>query len=182
MNYFPFDPDPRLSAIALDDKRLPRVFHEAVMVLSKAQFALTGEAGPYSPRVPVPAALMAWAQGDGEAWFAEWTFQMLQALIERNGQIRVNGYACYENYLKLAPRFGAGHIFYGPPDVFPNLAKATIKGLDFTHVADTHDAYRQYIRAQWLTIDKRPCVWTHHGPPTWADDGIDGALRELCLI
>lgn len=26
MNYFPFDPDPRASAIALDDKRLARVF------------------------------------------------------------------------------------------------------------------------------------------------------------
>lgn len=38
MNYFPFNPDPRASAIALDDKRLTRVFHEATMTLSKAQW------------------------------------------------------------------------------------------------------------------------------------------------
>ena len=175
MNYFPFDPSPRLSAIALDDKRLPRVFGEAVMVLSRMQFELTGVNGPYSPRVPVPALLMQWALADGEAWFVEWTREMLLALTARNGDERVEAYACAKAYVQLAPRFRYERFLYRTPDVFPNLARAAIKGLDFTHVADTHKAYRDYVCAQWTGIDKRPCVWTYHGMPTWAD----GALRTL---
>lgn len=182
MNYFPFDPDPRASAIALDDKRLTRVFHEATMTLSKAQFMLTGEPGPYSPKVPVPAPLMTWVAGDGENWFVAWTHAMMIAMVERYGQTRVDGYASFQRYCQLAPRFRLVRDPLPMPLAFPNFARAVVKGLDFTHMDDTHAAYREYIRAQWNGIDKKGCCWGCHGAPVWAFDEIDAELRRLALI
>lgn len=181
MNYFPFDPSPRRSAIALDDKRLPRVFHESVMVLSKIQYLQTGEAGPYSPRVPVPAALIEWAQDDGLEWFAMWTREMLVALNERFGAARVCGYRAYSAYWRLQDRYRETRKFDPRPSSFPNLARAQIKGLDYSDWDDTHAAYREYIRVQWNGLDKRPNIWTTHGPPDWAEDGIEAELRRLGL-
>lgn len=182
MNYFPFDPDPRTSAIALDDKRLTRVFHEATMTLSKAQYVLTGELGPYSPRTPIPTAIMEWVTGEGERWFVAWTHEMLLAMVERYGQTRVDGYSCFQRHCQLKQRFRTVDHPVPAPATFPNLARAAVKGLDYTSWTDTHAAYREYMRVQWQGIDKRPCTWTHHGPPLWADDGVDGELRRLCLI
>lgn len=180
MNYFPFDPDPYKAAIALDDKRLPRVFHEATMTLSVMQYRQTGIAGPYSPRVPVPRKLLDWACDDGEIWLTQWTQALLQALIERFGQTRVDGYACYERWCQLDNRYRF-RLSSRPPRSFPNFAKAAIKGLDFTHIEDTHDAYRQYIIAQWKRIDVRPCVWTYHGPPLWfvAPNDLPAHIAEV---
>jgi hypothetical protein len=178
MNYFPFDPDPRASAIALDDKRLPRVFHEAVMTLSKAQYVLTGVNGPYSPLVPIPKRLLDWVCADGESWFVAWVREMLFALRARNGDERVGAYACYLAYCNLAPRFNVPRAA-SPPLSFPNLAKASIKGLDYTHEPDTHLAYRNYMSAQWQGIDKRPCVWTTHGRPLWAVDILPQDILEF---
>lgn len=182
MNYFPFDPDPRASAIALDEKRLARVFGEAVMVLSKAQFFNTGVEGPYSPRLPVPTPLLEWARDDGLDWMVQWTRAMRLALIERNGLERVAGYACYQAWTKLDPRYRQGWDDWRRPNAFPNFARATVKGLDFTHLEDTHLAYREYIKAQWNGIDKKGCSWGCHGAPVWAFDGIDAELRRLALI
>lgn len=179
MNYFPFDPDPRESAVALDDKRLPRVFHEATMTLSKAQYLLTGENGPYSPRVPIPGALIEWVTGEGERWFVAWAHHMLMALVERNGQSRVDGYSCFQRYCQLRNRFRLVDDPLPTPATFPNLAKAAVKGLDYSHWDDTHAAYREYMRAQWNGIDKRPCAWTRHGPPAWLDGGLDTFLSTL---
>lgn len=182
MNYFPFDPCPRVSAIALDDKRLTRVFHEATMTLSKAQYRLTGEVGPYAPNVPIPTRLLEWVEGEGERWFVAWTAAMLVAMIDRYGQLKVNGYSCYQRHQLLAPRFREPDPELVTPAHFPNLARATVKGLDYSDWQDTHAAYREYMRVQWNGIDKRPCTWTHHGPPVWASDGIEAELRRLGLL
>lgn len=182
MNYFPFDPDPRASAVALDEKRLARVFGEAVMTLSKAQFLNTGEEGPYSPRLPVPTPLLEWARGDGLDWMVQWTREMRIALIERNGVERVMGYASHNAWTRLAPRYRYDFELVEPPKAFPNFARAVVKGLDFTHMDDTHAAYREYLKAQWNGIDKRAVSWGCHGAPLWAFDGIDAELRRLALI
>lgn len=182
MNYFPFDPDPRLSAIALDDKRLIRVFHEATMTLSKAQYLLTGKEGPYSPRVPIPAPMIDWVKGDGERWFVAWTNAMLVAMIERYGQTRVDGYSCYQRYCGLAQRFRYVDDPVPAPASFPNMARAKIKGLDYTDWQDTHAAYREYMRVQWNGIDKRAVTWQKHGAPDWADFGIEAELIRLGLM
>lgn len=181
MNYFPFDSDPRLSAIALDDKRLTRVFHEAVMALSVARHRLTGESGPYSPRTPVPRPIVDWICSEGEGWFVDWTREMAVAMIDRYGPFRVNGYACFQSYIKLPHRFVFPSVVVAPTS-FPNLARSTIKGLDFTHLEDTHHAYREYVRAQWDGIDKRPCQWTFHGPPSWADRDTDSSLMAFLSL
>ena len=178
MNYFPFDPCPRASAVALDDKRLTRVFHEATMALSVARNRLTGELGPYSPQTPVPRAIVDWICGEGETWFVEWTREMAVAMIERNGPERVNGYACFQAYQRLPARF-VWPSYVVKPATFPNLACSSIKGLDFRHLEDTHQAYRHYVLAQWDGLDRRPCSWTHHGPPSWANRDLAGFLSAL---
>lgn len=181
MNYFPFDPDPRLSAIALDDKRITRIFHEAVQTLSVARHRLTGESGPYSPRTPVPRAITDWICAEGEGWFVDWTRELAVAMIERNGALRVNGYASFQAYIRLPNRFiWPSQVAH--PTTFPNLARSELKGLDFSMLQDTHFAYREYIKAQWNGIDIRPCSWTFHGPPAWRSETLDSTLDNFIAM
>jgi hypothetical protein len=176
VNYFPFDPDPYQSAIALDDKRLRRIFTEAVQTLSVLQFVTTGVKGPYSKDTPIPPKLMQWLTADHEnaLWFAAWTTAMLLVLEQRFG-LRVQDYVAVRKFATLrtlwrqeAPR----------PKTFVNLACSKEKGLDYTALKDTHLAYQRYVAHQ---LKQRPAVWTVHGAPPWMQQHIIVDTTDICV-
>lgn len=176
MNYFPFDPDPLLSARALDDKRLRRVFQEAVMVSAEYQRARIPEReNPYPKKMPMPQALMDWLLRDTSRalWFSAWTHALLQCNIERFG-CGVGQWQATEKYLRLSIRTRALDSGVTIPPSFVNLARSQAKGLDYTHIEDVHVAYRQYVAHQWRIVDKRAVVWTEHGAPSWLEDYANG--------
>jgi len=40
------------------------------------------------------------------------------------------------------------------------------RGIDLTHINNTHEAYKFYLCAKWET-DKRPVFWTNRIAPKW---------------
>lgn len=48
---------------------------------------------------------------------------------------------------------------------FANCARNTEKGIDFSHVWDTVEAYKLYLALRWAS-DVRTPTW-HHGEPEW---------------
>lgn len=55
---------------------------------------------------------------------------------------------------------------YHAAKLFPKLTRDVSRGLDYTHILDTHEAYREYLKGKWAT-DKRPVLWTKRGAPFW---------------
>lgn len=164
MNYFPFYADPVLSAQCLDDKRLPRIFSETVMTLSRLQFEMTGIEGPYSSRMPIPLALLNWLRGTtARHWFVAWAAAVRDECIYRFGEERVRSYLCERKRKELFPYLCND----APPAsvAFLNMARSTDKGLDFTHMPDVHEAYRAYIAHQWTYVDKRAPAWSGRPAP-----------------
>lgn len=164
MNYFPFDPDPYKSAVALDDKRLRRIFQEAVMTQAEVKRIRFPDApNPYPKKMPMPKALMDWILGDEEnhMWFEKWVAALLQCCLERWGRSRVYDWGAFDKYALPSDLRGAA------PKQFVNLARSAAKGLDYTDIKDTHEAYREYVAYQWALVDKIPPVWTLHKPPVW---------------
>jgi hypothetical protein len=58
---------------------------------------------------------------------------------------------------------GVDTLLVSEPKRFCNAASNKTLGLDFTHVADVHDAYRQYLLARWAIADTRP-TWREAAP------------------
>jgi len=49
---------------------------------------------------------------------------------------------------------------------FANCARRSDQGIDFTHMEDTYEAYRQYLNCRWDN-DKRKPKWTNRKAPEW---------------
>ena len=141
---------PYNSAVALDDKRLIK------MILESAQMycTVTGDTTyrPTHSNHPVTK----WAQHN-----LSWLIQWHQALA---GEY-------FHRFKKTHKSFtDVGQYMTSPPGVtvdFCNAARG--KDLDFTHIKDTHKAYRFYMRARWYT-DKKPATWTNRMPPWWLQE------------
>lgn len=172
MNYFPFDPDPLESAMALDDKRLRRVFSEAVMTLAECQRVLfPGALNPYPKKMPMPPKLMQWVLNtENSAWFGAWTQALFICVTERwsGGAKEWQSVVKYQQLLIRTEKWRCP-----APPAFVNLACSKEKGLDYTHIADTHLAYKMYLTEQWLRHDVRPVIWSVHGRPDWFKGEVD---------
>lgn len=162
MNYFPFYADPLLSAQFLDDRRLRRCFQEAVMTLAEVQREWQPLlSNPYPLSMPMPPKLMAWLlEGAQErlsnnlVWFMRWTHALLITNVRRFGNDKVDDWVATVKYYALWLRAWTCEQPDALPRNFINLACSKAKGLDFTHIPDTHEAYRAYVRFQWDNTDK----------------------------
>ena len=52
------------------------------------------------------------------------------------------------------------------PSRFVKLTRDVSRGLDYTHIEDVHESYREYLKGKWQS-DKRPVYWTKRGAPLW---------------
>lgn len=173
MNIFPSSDSAFESARALDDKRIVRQASEVVVLLGNVG-ALIGFPSPYKPH-PQPAnELVKWLLVP-ENW--RWTAEYAHACnliyrdtygrecvclpkLRRLRSAHIHHYRYHENKFLLAAR----------PSSFPNLASNASLGLNFRHITNPHEAYRQYLNARWAS-DKLQPTWRGRTPPEWYKPG-----------
>lgn len=158
MNIFATDPDPSISARALDDSRLVK------MTLETAQILSTAYGGPYRPTHRNHPCVL-WAANDlrNAKWLADHGKALAAEYKRRFGRVHGSQPVLYWASIEIPsdlPR----------PVSFHNSAANRALNLDFTHISDTHEAYRAYLNARWALAanTQRPPRWTLTQPPTWA--------------
>lgn len=86
--------------------------------------------------------IVIWASIDTNNFM--WVVRHLKALYSMYKKRGGEKFTNVEGNLKKL----TGMFEFEQPDKFLNFAKADSKGLDFTHVADVHAAYRAFLEAQ----------------------------------
>jgi hypothetical protein len=160
MNLFATDASPILSAQALDDKRVRKMLLETAQLLCTALHH-RGESAPYkASHVHHPITL--WVCDDPRN--AYWALKHGQALAkECDYRFRLDRpYKAAEVIASIAHHFPRA----AAPITFQNSARRRDLDLDFTMEADTHQAYRRYLRVRWAG-DRRTPVWTRREAPAW---------------
>ena len=162
MNIFATDPNPVLSAVALDDKRIVKMALESAQMLSSAirltvptpdehLYRNTHQHHPCSVWSRKNLHNFLWLYDHGKALCAEYTHR-----YERRHKS--------EDIIDLA----YNHLeVFGDP--FPELSSETV--FDFNSsgwiVGDVFHSYRLCMMQKWLDKDSRPPRWTHRDKPEW---------------
>lgn len=168
MQIFSPSPDPAYSAASLDDARVIKMATETAQLLSAA---VRSQDPAFADRYD----LYKFPPSGRELW--EWAAEHRGNF----GWLVAHGRAiAAELDLRelcpgklLTPRHVIAHAAqFDPsgssaPTRFVNRAVNEKHGLDFRHVADVHEAYRQYLQARWA-IEEGRAKWTVRGKPAWA--------------
>lgn len=179
MNIFATDPDPRKAADALDDKRIVKMIVESAQMLSTAihemspkvwQFLLSesqdiatyqGYKTIYFPtHVNHPCNVWVRETVDNFSWLYSHASRMLAIYTDRYERRHASA-TCINiagEHWDILPTGGL--------TPFANAARRKDMDIDFTHIEDTHEAYRLYLKARWAR-DKRIPTWEGRGLPTW---------------
>ena len=161
MNIFAFDPDPWTCALWLDDIRKNKMILETAQLLSSAAFLLDPKAtrDVYKPtHVGHPCTKWTLLSKPNYDWLVEY----MSCLFKQQGGLHKSAL--------LIPTFKSlSSSLPFPLDKqtpFANCARNKDKGLDFTHIKDTHQAYRLYMVERWkeTTI---PLSWANGQQPEW---------------
>lgn len=158
MNIFASYSCPVKSAQLLDDSRVVKMQLESCQMLSTAAFVL----GKWDPQFTKPThanhPCAVWVR-EGRTnfeWLVEHLLEMDRERKKRWGDrpTHVTLDRCLKAGItrvqKSVPRGSTPHV---------NCARNIGLGIDFTHVEDTHLAYRLYLKKRWLT-QKRPAICT----------------------
>ena len=163
MNIFAYHPDPYQAALWLDDVRRNKMILESVQMMSAAVHVLTPELKGHVYRlVHKNHPCSVWVRGSSANF--DWLWRHTQALYEQRGKPHKSA--------DLLPWLGDWldeykHKFmFDDLTPFANCARNRELGLDFTHIEDTHEAYRQYTSARWAT-DTIPLSWNYGEEPEW---------------
>jgi len=171
MNIFPTERSAFKAAAALDDKRLVRQASEAVIMLGGV-LPLLDLPSPYKvtrqPRHKINQWLL--ESSDNFRWAVEYAYACNVLYRQAYGRTCV----CAAPLLEIRKTYirhiaGSGAFMAPPrPATFCNAASNKARGLDFSAVVDTRDAYRQYLNARWR-LDKRLPTWTGRETPKWKE-------------
>lgn len=176
--------DPAQSAAWLDDARIIKMVTETAQLLSAAaRFLLPGSLEgtcdelmgvQLYKRPPSGRELWMWAALTDGNW--DWLSCHGHALVgelDRRGLCKgklVKPRELLEMfYTPAAKQYVFAHgqgLRHQQPGGFVNRTTNQMHGLDFRHVADVHEAYRQYLDARWALEPK--AKWTGRGKPHWA--------------
>lgn len=143
MQIFVTDPDPIKSAKYLDIRRRNKMIVESAQLLSNAMW-LHGGQGPYK-LTHKNTKISKWVcLNDSNYW---WLLQHFVALNEEFYRDTNKHHRCAE----LIAEFWAFHsvIPKGELTPFVNNAKRKDLGLDFTHLDNVFEAYKQYLDIRW---------------------------------
>jgi hypothetical protein len=160
MNLQATHPHPWVSAVALDDKRIVK------MCLESAQMycTVTGD-GPYrSTHSNHPVTR--WAHSN-LSWLIRFHHALAGEYFYRFGK-------AHKSFVDVGQ-----HMRHTPdvePTHFVNAARTSLvdvngRPMDFTDIADTHLAYRYYMRARWHG-DTMAAKWTRRMPPFWISENL----------
>jgi hypothetical protein len=163
MNIFVTNKCPKLSAQALDNKRVVKMVLETAQLLSTAIFINSGTTydNIYKPtHVKHPCTL--WAALNQANW--GWLFEHFMALCEEYNY-RYNKTHASQDILPYLLKHQTC-IKRGAITAFANCTKSEIIQVDFKHVTNTYEAYKRYLLAKW-SYDKLPPKWINREPPLW---------------
>ena len=163
VNIFVFDEDPWLSALWLDDVRKNKMILETAQLLSTAiQFndPFT-DLKVYKPAyISHPCTIWARTSRDNFNWLTE--YMRCLVVQKKTGHKSAELLASFEHY------GSHGRFSLEQRTPFANCARNRERGVDFSHVADVHSAYRQYICRRWqertITLS-----WRWGKEPEWRE-------------
>lgn len=162
MNLFVFDPDPRLSALWLDDVRKNKIILECAQMLSTAINCLQPNHNldiydSFNPKHPC----CVWVRSSWANY--KWTLDYMKALYNQRGKPHssYDYIHLFEKFLKRRRKFPETY-----PTPFANCAANDDVGVSFKHIPDTCLAYRKYISARW-ELDTINVTWNHGEKPWW---------------
>lgn len=169
MNLFVSDPCPVVSAQALDDKRIRKMVLETAqllctvipqrLVLNNDQLLLMYR----STHVRHP--ITHWC-GDAPENLL-WTYRHYQALSIEYGHRFNKPHKTITQFAVVFAELFASFGFETPlPANFQNNARSIERGIDFSHIENVHEAYRQYLTTRFNT-DKLTPQWTNRQKPAW---------------
>lgn len=170
MNIFAVSDSPLLCARALDDKRLRKMILEAAQVLCTVINLTAGQQiTPYRnshPHNPVTI----WAKDPRNFhWLLDLGLACGVEYEHRFGKRHASQKVIEDIELEwLVTHIENGHDLPLKPLRWHNGAAHRQRGISFKHIADTHLAYRLYLRKRWATDIRYP-VWTKRSPPKWAE-------------
>ena len=163
MNIFAFSPDTRLSALWLDDVRKNKMILETAQLLSTAiRFN--------DPFTELPVYKSAYMGHPCTKWTREsranfhWLTNYMEELCkQKSGNHKSSSLIPYFRQYAKEGSFKSEDM---TPHV--NCARNKERGVDFSHVTDVHDAYRQYINARWTEKTIR-LTWNWGVCPEWKE-------------
>lgn len=161
MNIFAFDSDPWLSALWLDDVRKNKMILETAQLLSTAiRFN--------DPQTTLPVYKSAYISHPCTRWARRsranfgWLVEYMRSLgVQRDRDHKSLELLSSFSWYSAHGRFSEDNL-----TPFVNCARNKERGVDFSNVEDTHEAYKLYISQRW----KEPYItlsWKHGQEPDW---------------
>jgi hypothetical protein len=163
MNIFIYHPDPKQSALWLDDVRKNKMILESCQLLSTAMNVLLPNHGLDSYATSYlnhPCAIWTRASQNNFVWLLCYVKQLY---LQRN-----KSHECSKLFRGFE-MFVSHHSNVFPQESstpFANCARNTSQNIDFTHITNVHAAYRLYHIKRWST-DKIKVTWNHGVKPHW---------------
>jgi Pyrimidine dimer DNA glycosylase len=164
MNIFVTNTCPKMAAQALDNKRVVKMVLETAQLLSTAIFINNSDTtydDIYKPtHIKHPCTI--WASLNLGNW--DWLFEHFVALCgeysfryyKQHASEKISSYLLkYRTCIKN-----------GEMTTFANCTRSEILQIDFKHISDTCEAYKQYLNSKWY-YDKSPPKWINREPPLW---------------
>ena len=159
MNIFVSDPSARISAEALDDKRLIKMILESAQLMSTCMHVLGIPDAPYkATHINHPCSVWVRQNKSNYVWLFDHFYYLLDEYTKRYGKI----HKC-EQYKNV---FGNTWMKMPKGDITP-----FVNCTNFKHIPDVHEAYRAALIDKWKN-DKRAPKWTNSQPPHWISDLI----------
>lgn len=159
MNIFATSPNPFLSAIYLDDKRVNKMTTESAQIICTVMDSL-GYRVPYKPTHPShPVVRWAGESSHNISWLLRHHValaQVYQSVYRRR----------HLSFIKVGLPFSKYIISREKPTLFANAAQRKKLGIDFTNESNVHIAYQKYLIERWK-LDKVPPTWIGRNTPPW---------------
>jgi hypothetical protein len=153
MNIFFSDLNPYLCAQNLDDKRVIKMCLESTQMLCTA-LNHHGHNTPYkSTHANHPSNVWARQTKTNFLWLLDHAFYLCDEYERRYAKT----HKCLDILNDLNTK-SLSCFSETPATPFANCAANSSKGVDFKHIGDTVEAYRQYLTSRWNT-DVRPPTW-----------------------
>jgi len=182
VNIFCTDPDPVVSAEALDDKRVMKMIVEGAQMLSTALHRLRPDGWEalnsglrslpwdsplhqqvYKPVFPNHPCNL-WVRASSGNW--DWLMSHTVSLCSLYRRTYGREHLCTYTLQELWNESRIEDFPKRDRTPFPNCARNLSRNLDFSYLSDTHEAYRFYLRARWQQ-DVRPPTWRDRRLPEW---------------
>lgn len=162
MNIFVTSPNPYLSAVYLDDKRVVKMTLESAQIICTT-LHLKGLSAPYKPtHIRHPVVLWAAVSPDNLSWLIRHhtaLAQVYESIYKREHLSFCKVGRIYQNLINSE----------NSKTDFVNCTRRSELNIDFTEEPDVHVAYRRYLNKRWK-LDHVAPTWKGREKPIWIDN------------